>query len=49
MVVDTEIGEQRLGQCVELAETLGARYVSLENLGEMEHLSIHSEHETQGV
>lgn len=49
VVVDTEIGEQRLGQCAELAETLGARYVSLEEFGEMEHLSIHRERERQGV
>jgi magnesium chelatase subunit D len=49
VVVDTEIGEQRLEQCAELAETLGARYVSLEGLGEMEHLSIHADRERQGV
>ena len=48
VVVDTEIGEQRLGQCVQLAETLGARYLSLEELGEMDHLSIHAERERQG-
>ncbi len=49
VVVDTEMGEQRLGQCAELAETLGARYVSLEELGEMEQLLIHAERERQGV
>lgn len=49
VVVDTEIGEQRLGQCAQLAETLGARHVSLEELGEMEHLSIHADRERQGV
>ncbi len=49
VVVDTETGEQRLCQCAQLAETLGARYVSLEELGQMEHLSIHADHKRQGV
>lgn len=49
LVVDTEVGEQRLGQCAELAKALGARYLSLEQFGEMEHLSIHAEREKQKV
>jgi magnesium chelatase subunit D len=40
IVVDTESGTQRLGQCVRLAEALGARYMSLEELVENEQVSL---------
>ena len=40
IVVDTETAAERLGQCEELAKILGARYLSLEHLGEIEQLSI---------
>ena len=40
LVVDTETAAQRLGQCAELANALGARYVSLDELGAMETLPI---------
>jgi magnesium chelatase subunit D len=40
IVVDTETAAERLGQCEELAKILGARYLSLEQLGEIEQLSI---------
>jgi len=40
IVVDTETAAQRLGQCVELAKILGARYLSLEELGEIENISV---------
>jgi magnesium chelatase subunit D len=43
IIVDTEGGAQRLGQCVQLAEALGARYVSLEELAECEPLSLDAE------
>jgi magnesium chelatase subunit D len=36
IVVDTESGTQRLGQCMRLAEALGAQYMSLEELVESE-------------
>ena len=40
IVADTETGAERLGQCEELANALGARYLSLKQLAEMEHLSL---------
>jgi magnesium chelatase subunit D len=40
IVVDTETAAQRLGQCQELAKTLGARYLSLEELTQNESISI---------
>jgi magnesium chelatase subunit D len=40
IVVDTEAGAHRLGQCEELAKSLGARYLSLEELAQCENLSI---------
>jgi len=40
IVVDTEAEAQKLGQCAELAAALGARYVSLDELGVLERLSI---------
>lgn len=40
IVVDTEREEQRLGQCAELANALGARYLTLEALAQSESLSI---------
>jgi len=43
VVVDTEAAAERLGQCAELAKTLGARYLSLGELAEIEHLSIETE------
>jgi magnesium chelatase subunit D len=43
VVVDTEAVAERLGQCAMLAETLGARYLSLGELTEIEHLSIETE------
>jgi magnesium chelatase subunit D len=49
IVVDTEIAEQRLGQCSKLADTLGARYLSLDELGEIDNLSIASERQRQGA
>jgi magnesium chelatase subunit D len=49
IVVDTETAEQRLGQCSELADTLGARYLSLDELGEIDSLSIADERQRQGA
>jgi magnesium chelatase subunit D len=43
VVVDTEAVAERLGQCATLAETLGARHLSLGELTEIEHLSIETE------
>jgi magnesium chelatase subunit D len=40
ILVDTETAAQRLGQCEELANILGARYLSLEELAQNENLSI---------
>ena len=40
IVVDTETAAQRLGQCAELAKSLGARYLSLEELVQTENFSI---------
>jgi len=40
IVVDTETAAQRLGQCEELAQALGARYLSLDELAQNENLSI---------
>jgi len=40
IVVDTEVAAQRLGQCTELARTLDAQYLSLEELSELESLSV---------
>ncbi len=48
IVVDTETGAQRLGHCEELAAILGARYLSFDELGEIESLSI-SERQKQGT
>jgi magnesium chelatase subunit D len=49
IVVDTETAAQRLGQCEELAKILGARYLSLEQLGEIEHISISVQGQRQGA
>lgn len=49
IVVDTETAARRLGQCEELAKMLGARYLSLEQLGEMEHVSIDARWQGKGV
>lgn len=49
IVVDTETAAQRLGQCEELAKILGARYLSLEQLGEIEHVSIDAQGQRQGA
>jgi magnesium chelatase subunit D len=49
MVVDTEVAAQRLGQCAELAQVLGARYVPLDELGEVENLSIDARRQRQGA
>lgn len=49
IVVDTENSAQRLGQCAALAEVLGARYVSLDELGEMETLSMDTSRRKQGA
>jgi magnesium chelatase subunit D len=43
IIVDTETGAQRLGQCAQLAEVLGARCLSLEALVETELFSIEVE------
>lgn len=40
IVVDTETTTQRLGQCMELAKVLGARYLSLDELVQTENFSI---------
>lgn len=40
IVADTESGAERFGQCEELANALGAHYLSLKQLGELEHLSV---------
>lgn len=48
IVVDTESATQRLGQCDQLAEILGARYLSLDELGEMENLLIDAGRQRQG-
>jgi magnesium chelatase subunit D len=52
VVVDTEIAAERLGRCATLAETLGARCLSLGELTEIEHLCINTERikpQTQGA
>ena len=49
IVVDTDNAAQRLGQCTELAEILGARYVSLDELGKLENLSIDTSRQRQGA
>ena len=49
IVVDTETAAERLGQCEELAKILGARYLSLEQLGEIEHLSINAQGQRKGA
>jgi magnesium chelatase subunit D len=49
IVVDTETGAQRLGQCAQLAEVLSARYLSLDEFGEMENLSIDAPRQRQGA
>ena len=40
LVVDTETAANRLGQCAELATILGARYLSLEELADLEHVAV---------
>jgi magnesium chelatase subunit D len=40
LVIDTETASQPLGQSLELARALGARYVSIENLAESDELVI---------
>ena len=49
IVVDTETAAERLGQCEELAKILGARYLSLEQLGEIEYVSIDAQGRRQGA
>jgi len=49
IVVDTETAEQRLGQCSDLADTLGAHYLQIDELGEIDSLSIGSERQRQGA
>jgi magnesium chelatase subunit D len=43
VVVDTEAAGEGFGQCAALAKALSARYLSLLELAEIEHLSIESE------
>jgi magnesium chelatase subunit D len=43
VVVDTELDSQRLGQCEELAKALGARYLSLDELAELDTLSLQAQ------
>jgi magnesium chelatase subunit D len=40
LVIDTETASQPLGQSLELARALGARYVSIENLSDSDELLI---------
>ncbi len=49
IVVDTESAAQRLGQCAQLAEALGARYVFLDELGEIDSLSVETQRQRQGA
>lgn len=49
VVVDTENAAQRLGRCRELANILGARYLSLDELGEIETFSIQASRQRQGA
>ncbi len=49
IVVDTETATQRLGQCEELAKILGARYLTLEQLGEIEQVSINAQGQRKGA
>lgn len=49
IVVDTESAAQRLGQCAQLAEALGARYVFLDELGEIDSLSLETQRQRQGA
>jgi magnesium chelatase subunit D len=48
IVVETENAAQRLGQCDQLAEILGARYLSLDELGDVENVLIEAGQQRQG-